>query len=356
MSRYHRQELLPGIGSEGQQRLRESTVAVVGCGALGSNIADLLARAGVGRLRIIDRDLVELTNLQRQTLYAEADVGKPKALAAATRLQAINSTIAIEPLAVDMNASNIRRHLEECDVIVDGLDNFQTRYLLNDYAVANHVPYVYGGAVATEGMSFAVLPPSTTEQESPWGTPTACLRCLFPEPPTAGTIPTCDTAGVIAPVVMMIAAHEVMQTIKILVGRHDDVDRSLMSIDVWNNETRRLAPPPPRQDCPCCGKRDFPWLKGQEGVSSTMLCGRDAVQILPPRNDFNLSLAALCDRLQQHGSFVHEDGIVRGTLQEEQSSSGESIQLTVFEDMRALISHIESPERARAIYDRYVGS
>ena len=355
MNRYHRQELLPGIGPDGQHRLGESTVAIVGCGALGSCIADLLCRAGVGRLRIIDRDLVETTNLQRQTLYAESDVGTPKATAAAARLNQINSSIAIEPIAVDLNSSNIRRHLEDCDVVVDGLDNFETRYLLNDYAVFNHVPYVYGGAVSTEGMSFVVLPPPPADQQAAWRTPTACLRCLFPEPPATGSIPTCDTAGVIAPVVMMIAAHEVMQTLKILVGRHDDLDRTLMSLDVWNNETRRLAPPEPRGDCPCCHHREFPWLNGEQGGSSTMLCGRDAVQVLPPGSGDHPSLAALFDRLQKHGEFICHDGIVRGTLQEERSSSGEMVQLTVFEDMRALVSHIESTERARAIYDRYVG-
>ena len=190
------------MGAQGQRHLGESTVLIVGCGALGSGSADLLARAGVGRLRLVDRDVVELTNLQRQVLYDERDVqaGTPKAVAAQNRLQAINSDINIESVVDDVDASNIRSIAKDCDLIIDGLDNFETRYLLNDYATSTQRPWIYGGAIGVTGMSAFVLPHDT-----------ACLRCIFPEPPLPGTSPTCDTAGILGPVISRVAAHHAMQ-------------------------------------------------------------------------------------------------------------------------------------------------
>ncbi|MCH2132714.1 MAG: ThiF family adenylyltransferase [Phycisphaerales bacterium] len=361
MSRYHRQELLPQLGEAGQQRLAASCVLIAGCGALGCTIADLLARAGVGRLRIIDRDLVETTNLQRQVLFSESDVGLPKATAAANRLRSVNSSIEIEAHVVDLNATSIKRLTTGCDVIVDGLDNFETRYLLNDLAVSTGVPFVYGGAVGTEGLSLAILPVTGGDSASPWSTDqsTACLRCLFPEPPAAGVTATCDTAGVLGPLAVTVAAHEAMQVIKILAGCLDDLDRSVLSIDAWRNDIRRLAPPSPNPDCPCCGQGQFEWLNGERGHQTTMLCGRDAVQVLPgttaaPQADGHLQ--ELSRRLSAHGTFTCRDGVLRGTLREERSDAGDPIELTVFEDLRAMVGRIESSERARAIYDRYIGA
>lgn len=348
MNRYHRQMILPHVGEAGQERLGAATVLVAGCGALGCTIADLLARAGVGRLRIVDRDLVESTNLQRQVLFAEADVGLPKATAAATRLRAINSGIVIDPRVTDINPGTIRQLAEECDVIVDGLDNFETRYLLNDLAVSEGIPYVYGGAVGTEGLSLAVHPGSASEAS-------ACLRCVFPEPPPPGTTSTCDTAGVLGPIVATVAAHEAMQVMKLLLGCEDDLDRSLVSFDAWRNEIRRLEPPSPVESCPCCGQRRFEWLDGSRSGNTTMLCGRGAVQVLPGKQP-GIALVDLSHRLSEHGDFSCRDGVLRGHLREEHGESGQPIELTIFEDLRALVGQIESTERAKAIYDRYVGA
>lgn len=348
LGRYQRQVILPQVGEDGQERLAASRVLVAGCGALGCTIADLLARAGVGRLRLVDRDLVEITNLQRQTLYAENDVGSPKATAAAARLSSINSTIEIDAHVADINAGTVLGLAEGCDVLVDGLDNFETRYLLNDLAVAHGIPFIYGGAVGTEGLSFPVLSGSTVK-------PTACLRCVFPEPPPVGTTATCDTAGVLGPIIATVAAHEALQVLKILLGRQEDLDQSLVSFDAWRNEIRRLAPPDPVESCPCCGQRRFEWLDGSRGGTTTTLCGRGAVQVLPGKRA-GIALADLSIRLAAHGEFAFRDGVLRGQLREERGESGQPVELTVFEDLRALVGCIDSPERARAIYDRYVGA
>ena len=346
--RYHRQMLIPEIGQDGQDKLSNARVLVAGCGVLGCTIADLLARAGVGHLRIVDRDLVELTNLQRQALYAESDIGTAKASAARTRLEAVNSTIRIESHAQDINPMTIRKLAADCDVIVDGLDNFETRYLLNDMAISSGIPYIYGGAVGSEGLSFTVLADGGTT-----GTP--CLRCLFPEPPEPGTTATCDTAGVLGPLISMVAAHEALQAMKLIVGRPEDVDRSLMRIDVWNNAVHRIDVAAPDPDCPCCGTRDFPWLNGHRSSSTTVLCGQGAVQVLPAV-DTCVEIEDLSRRLAPHGQFAVHDGIIRGRLNEERGGSGEPVELTVFDDLRALVGGVDSADRARAIYDRYVGS
>ncbi|MEE2907471.1 MAG: ThiF family adenylyltransferase [Planctomycetota bacterium] len=344
-NRYQRQVILPQVGEDGQARLAASRVLVAGCGALGCTIADLLARAGIGYLRLVDRDLVETTNLQRQTLYSEADVGSPKATAAAARLSSINSTIEIDARTADINADTIRSLADGCNVMVDGLDNFETRYLLNDLAVAQGIPYIYGGAVGTEGLSFPIMP----------GESSACLRCVFPEPPPPGTTPTCDTAGVLGPIIATVAAHEALQVIKILLDHEQDLDRSLVSFDAWRNEIRRLAAPDPVEACPCCGQRRFEWLDGRRGGTTTTLCGRGAVQVLPDKPS-RIELADLVHRLSTHGEFTVHGGVLRGQLREERNESGQPVELTIFEDLRALIGHIDSPERARAIYDRYVGA
>ena len=299
-----------------------------------------------------DRDLVEETNLQRQTLFAESDVGRPKATAAADRLRAINSTVSVEARVRDLNARTIQSLAGRCTVLVDGLDNFETRYLLNDFAVKHGVPYVYAGAVATEGLSFTVLP--RTAVTPAWRESTACLRCLFPEPPAAGVMPTCDTAGVLGPLISTVAAHEVMQTLKILLGRWDDLDRSLWRVDVWRNTTHRLATPGPDTTCPCCTHHQFPWLAGERGGAATMLCGRDAVQIIPDGAPA-VPLDDLESRLAPHGVFRRYDDVIRGTLHEEKTAEGTAVTLTIFDDLRALIGPVDTAARARAIYDRYLG-
>jgi adenylyltransferase/sulfurtransferase len=375
MARYHRQMLLPSIGDAGQARLGAAHALIVGCGALGCAIADTLARAGVGRLTIIDRDVVELTNLQRQVLFDEADArdGVPKAVAAQTRLAKINRSITIEARVNDFGARNALELSRGADIILDGLDNFESRYLLNDLAVKRGLPYIYGGAVATTGLSMAILPHGRHRQRSgadrddrqpavPWtdAQATPCLRCVFPEAPPPGTSPTCDTAGVLGGVVQAVAAHQATQAIKLLSGNLDAVDRRLLSIDVWSNMFSAFDVSGARsQRCPCCGLGRFEFLDGAAGSATTTLCGRNAVQVSPPPSaggrDLRLDLAALANRLRAHGSFACTPYLLRGVFGREAPREGQTIELTVFPDGRAIIKGTAEPDEARAIYARFVG-
>ncbi|HWB19942.1 MAG TPA: ThiF family adenylyltransferase, partial [Phycisphaerales bacterium] len=313
LDRYHRQMLLPGIGREGQLALQSSHALLVGCGALGSAIADTLIRAGLGTLTLVDRDLVECTNLQRQTLYCESDVNTPKAFAAQSRLSTINSSARIVALTEDFNPSNAQQILDNkfvpqhepapppVSLILDGLDNFPTRYLLNDLAVSRALPYIYGGAVATTGLSFTVLPKKSpdadsTRQRSLYSADqsTPCLRCVFPEAPPPGISPTCDTAGVLGPIVSIIAAHQAAQAIKLLTNNAAQLDRSLLSFDLWSNDLHRFdLSPTANSDCPCCGKHDFEYLNSSAHADAASLCGRDAVQIMPPSSNSDFAQSRL---------------------------------------------------------------
>ncbi len=354
--RYHRQRLLPGIGDEGQRRLRESHALIVGCGALGTVASDLLARAGVGRLTIIDRDVVELTNLQRQTLFEESDArdGVPKAAAAEARLKRINSDVEVRGVVADFNACNAIPLSEGADVIVDGLDNFETRYLLNDLAVSRGLPYLYGGAVATTGLAMAILPKGSTRWPVEMATP--CLRCIFPEAPPAGTTPTCDTAGVLASAVMTIASFEVAQTIKALVGAWEAIDRSMLSIDLWSNEWRRfemgggISP-----QCPCCASRNFEFLNAKAGGVVTSLCGRGAMQVTPANGTSGIDLKSMAQRLAPHGSFAASAFFLRGSFATERNDEGQAVEMTLFRDGRAVFAGIDDPTDARRLYSKYVG-
>jgi molybdopterin-synthase adenylyltransferase len=373
MQRYHRQMLLPGIGEDGQRRLAASHALIVGCGALGCVIADSLARAGVGTLTIVDRDLVEITNLQRQILYDENDVaaGLPKAEAAKARLQQINSEISIRAHVDDFNHQNAERYAADVDILLDGLDNFETRYLLNDLAVSRGLPYIYGGAVGVTGVSMSVLPDSAKRQVESTSTvkwsdeqATPCLRCVFPEAPPPGATPTCDTAGVLGPIVSMIAAHQAAQAIKLLTGNIDALDRSLLSIDAWGNETRRFDVSDARNpQCPCCGAEAggrFQYLHGDAGQLTASLCGRDAVQISPPPsaagdNGPALDLAAFAARLAPHGRFMHNRFLLRGEFAHERGENGAALELTLFPNGRAIIKGVSGPQQARTLYAKYVG-
>ncbi len=345
--RYHRQALVPSIGDAGQERIGNSSVLVVGCGALGCMSVDLLARAGVGHLRLVDRDVVELTNLQRQSLFDEDDVAsrRPKAIAARNRLEAVNSSIRIEAVVDDVDASNIEHLADGCDLIMDGLDNFEARYLLNDLSIATDRPWIYGGAVGTTGMTAVIVPGRTP-----------CLRCLFPEPPAAGTTPTCDTAGVLGPVVSMVAARQAIQALKILAGQDEALDPALLSFDAWSNTTREMRPGTPSPECPCCGQRDFEWLEGRRGQGASILCGRNAVQVKPDDGSTLLPLEELARRLSTHGTFRCNDSVVHGTLDHEVNEDGERIELTIFQNGRALVKGSGSTEHARAVYAKYIGT
>ncbi len=360
-ARYHRQMLLPAVGSAGQARLHAATALVVGCGALGSTLADQLARAGVGRLKLVDRDFVELTNLQRQTLYTEADVaaGVPKAEAARLRLTQVNSAITIEAHIADVNAASIADLGGDVDVIVDGLDNFETRFVINDFAVQRGIPYVYGGAVATHGMTVAVLPRSA-EGTAAWeqqGGATPCLRCLFDAPPPAGSAATCDTAGVLGPAVAVIGSVQAAEALKILLGEYAAVRRSLLTIDLWDNALRQVdVGGALRADCPCCGRRQFEFLAGQAVSRTTTLCGRNTVQLLPGRAGEavagGVDFEQLAQRLAAHGPVQRNAFLLRASITER----GQTYQLTIFRDGRALVQGTDDPTLARAVYARYVGA
>lgn len=370
LDRYHRQILLPGIGEAGQRRLLDSHALVVGCGALGTMIVDALARAGVGTLSIIDRDTVELTNLQRQVMFDEADVEQtmPKAEAAKSKIARINSQIVVHARVDDFNHRNAERHIKDVDIILDGLDNFETRYLLNDLAVKFGLPYIYGGAVATGGMSMPILPhPRTrasgirssvtwTQEQS-----TPCLRCVFPHAPPPGASQTCDTAGVLGSAAAVIAAHQVTQAIKLLTRNLDALDRSLLSIDVWANQTRRFDISGARSSttCPCCAEGRFDFLDARAGSAAATLCGHNAVQITLPDDatePVTLDLNTLAQRLGPHGSFTYNGYLLHGRFINETTSQGEPIELTLFPDGRAIVKGVTEPDAARSIYAKYIGA
>ena len=339
LDRYVRQTQFAPLGNDGQRRLLESRALVVGCGALGSVIAEVLTRAGVGRLRIVDRDFLELNNLQRQVLYDEEDVarGLPKAIAAGEKLRKINGEIEIEPVVADVNADNLLDLIRDVDVIVDGTDNFETRYLLNDASLKYEIPWVYGGCIGASGQTLTVLP-----RTSP------CLRCLYAEPPAPGTTETCDTAGIVAPIILLIGAVQAMEAIKILSGNRDAVAKDLRVFDLWEDRTRQvsLASIEPWGACPC-GGTDFPWLTGKRSNETAVLCGRNAVQLRFPGAQ-RLDLEQLAQKLSTVGPVEQNRFLVRCRVDEKT--------ITVFADGRAIVQGTQDPTEARAIYAKYVGS
>lgn len=337
--RYSRQTRFAPLGPDGQAKLAAARVAVVGCGALGSVVAMTLARAGVGFLRLIDRDIPELSNLPRQVLFDEADVaaGLPKAVAAAGRLATINSQIAIEPVVADLSAANAADLLGGCDVIVDGSDNFEARFLVNEVACRRRVPWVHGGAIGAEGRVLAIVPGRT-----------ACLRCLIPEPPAAGSLPTCDTAGIIGPAAVVVGAVEAAEAIKLVVGASEAASNRLLVCDLWSNVWRTVdLSPLVAAGCPTCRAADYPWLEGRLGGRPTPLCGRDAVQV--PSSGGGVDLTAVAARLALVGTVVANRWIVRADVEE-------GIQLAVFADGRAIVTGTREEARARAIVSRYLGA
>lgn len=335
--RYSRQTLFAGIGADGQRRLAGASVAIIGCGAMGSALANNLARAGVGRLRLIDRDFVELNNLQRQTLYDEADAANatPKAIAAALRLRAVNSAVEIEPVVSDFTADNALNLLDGVDLTLDGTDNFETRYLLNDASLKLGIPWIYSGVIAAYGVSMTVLPHDT-----------ACLRCAFPERPLPGTTPTCDTAGILNGIVAAIGGVSSTEAIKLLVGS-DRLARGMYWLDLWENVSERIELP--RQAaCPACALGEYEYLDVALTEESATLCGRNAVQVRPLQRGVSLDLAELASRLAPLGEVATNDYLLRATL--------DGYEVTVFPDARAIIKGTAEPSVARTVYARYIGS
>jgi len=352
VDRYHRQRLLPGIGDTGQQRLRDSHAIIVGAGALGSAVAETLCRAGVGALTIVDRDIVEITNLQRQTLYAESDLGDAKAHAAARRLNAINSDVRIDARAEDFTQRNAAALATGADIFIDGTDNFETRYLINDLAVTTNRPFIYGGVVATQAMQLTVIPAGL-----PNATP--CLRCVFEEPPAPGSTPTCDSAGVLGPAVQMVAALQSTAAIKWLVGDAGAIDRRLFTADLWTNRIQHIDLGARKPGCPCCGLREFDFLEGEASTEARSLCGRNSVQIVPGDDALpgKVDLEDLAARLTPFGAFEVRDRLLRGRFNDERSDAGdEALALTLFPDGRAIVSGTSKLDRARTIYAKYVGA
>lgn len=337
--RYSRQVLFKGIGPEGQERLARAAALLVGCGALGSHLADLLVRSGVGRLRIVDRDFVEESNLQRQSLFEEADVreGLPKAIAAARRLGAINSAVMIEPFAEQLDVDNIGRLVNGVGLILDGTDNFETRFLVNDYSLKHAIPWIYGACVGAYGLSMTILPGQTP-----------CLRCLLQALPAPGSTESCDTAGVIAPIPALIAAVQAAEALKILSGAVDATSREIVTADLWTNVLSRfrLERSEVSRDCPACSRGDYEFLDQGRGAQTTTLCGRNAVQIQVRRNE-RADLHQIAARLRPVGRVAQNRFMVRADV--------EGCVLAVFPDGRAIVSGTADPVRARSIYDRYVG-
>jgi molybdopterin-synthase adenylyltransferase len=336
-ARYSRQTLFFPNGDQDQARLAQARVALVGCGALGTVIAGLLVRAGVGFLRIVDRDFIELSNLQRQTLFDEDDVraALPKAVAAARKLARVNSEVVVEPAANDLSPDLVGRLLDDVTLVLDGTDNFETRYLINDYCVRTGKPWVYSAVVATYGVSMTVVPGQTP-----------CLRCLFPAPPPAGTVETCDTAGVIGPIGGVIGGLAVAEALKLLLGAHERLRPGLLWLDVWNNTVQETPLTEPVAGCPCCQERRFEYLDAAAGQSVT-LCGRSAVQIRPAHSR-GVNFDDLGPRLAQVAQVAWNQHLLRLNV--------DGFELTLFPDARAIIKGTEDVAEARSLYARYVGS
>jgi molybdopterin-synthase adenylyltransferase len=334
-SRYSRQIRFAPLGAEGQDKIRAASVAIVGCGALGTVQAEAMARAGVGRLRIIDRDFVEWSNLQRQFLFEESDAAEalPKAVAAARRLARVNSEVTVEPLVADLTAANIEDLFEDIDLILDGTDNFETRFLINDATVDRDIPWIYGAAVGSYGIKLAIVPGKT-----------ACFRCVYPEPPQ-GAQPTCETEGVLAPVTATIASLQVADALKMLALGSDSVTARLTTIDVWTGHIRQLAPPARDPQCPCCVRKELVYLDGSRRAPIS-LCGRNAVQI--HERSRPVDLPALAQRLGTVAPVRSNEFALRVAL--------DPYELTVFPDGRAIIKGTTDVGVARSLYARYIGA
>ncbi|HEV3260553.1 MAG TPA: ThiF family adenylyltransferase [Gemmataceae bacterium] len=339
LERYSRQMRFPGVGEAGQRRLLDSHVTLCGCGALGTVLANALVRGGVGHLRLVDRDFIETNNLQRQVLFDEHDVAEnlPKAEAAARKLGAINSSVYVEPVVTDIDRTNILELVKDADLVLDGTDNFEIRYLINDAAVKLGKPWVYGGCIGSHGQTMTILPGETP-----------CLRCVFEAAPAPGEAGTCETAGVLAPIVNIIASYQAAEAFKILTGQRGQINRDLIYVDVWENVNRRMkiAPLLGKVDCPCCQRRCFEWLDGEQGSHTTSLCGRNAVQVAQ-RTAARLNFEQLARNLEALGEVSYNRFLLKFET--------DGYQFTVFPDGRAIIKGTDDVDKARTLYAKYIG-
>lgn len=337
--RYARQVLFYGIGKQGQKILMEKTVVLVGCGALGCTSANLLARSGVKCLKIVDRDYIEESNLQRQSLFDEEDINKnlPKAIAAQKKLQKANSNIQIEAAIADLNPSNIETILENANIVIDGTDNFETRFLINDHCVKKGIPWIYGACIGSTGLTMNIIPSKTP-----------CFRCMIENIPPPGTIETCDTEGIIAPIASMIASIQVAEALKILTDNFDAVSKGLLKVDLWRNELKRLHVEDIKEKTTCmtCKQRKYEFLSNDTYSMSTSLCGRNAVQILHPHGS-KLDLTRLATRLEKVGNVSFNSFLLR--------LKAGKYELTVFPDGRSIISGTNDTSVAKGLYAKYIG-
>jgi adenylyltransferase/sulfurtransferase len=334
--------LYPGIGEKGQKRLQHAQVAIIGCGALGGVMANTLVRSGVGYVRIVDRDFIELDNLQRQVLFDEHDIadGLPKAEAAARRLRRVNSAVEVEARVEDVSHKNIESLCHDADLILDGTDNFETRFLINDLAVKLGLPWVYGACVAAEGLVLPIIPRQTP-----------CLRCIWDDAPPPGSTPTCDTAGVLSPLVNIVASLQALEAMKILIGDLDALNRKMVSIDVWTGQFRGLDMQPAydKGHCVCCKQGKYEFLSGQRSSATATLCGRNAVQVSPPEGGGGkANFKQIAKRLPFDARPKVNDYMLRFTIDE--------YAVTLFPDGRAIIKGTADPAIARGVYAKYVGS
>jgi molybdopterin/thiamine biosynthesis adenylyltransferase len=339
LERYSRQMRFYGVGEAGQKKLLASRVALCGCGALGTVLANVLVRAGVGFLRVIDRDFVETSNLQRQVLFDENDVieSLPKAEAAAKKLRAINSSVTIEPVVTDIDRTNIESLCRDVDLILDGTDNFEVRYLINDVAVKLGKPWVYGGCIGSHGQVLPIIPGKTP-----------CLRCVFEAAPAPGETGTCETAGVLGPIVNIVASLQATEGMKILTGNMEQLNPELTYLDIWENVHKRIkvAPLLGKVDCPCCQRRKFEWLEGAHGSQTTSLCGRNAVQV-SHKMPGKLNFEEMARHLEMMGKVSYNKFLLKFNV--------DDYEFTVFPDGRAIIKGTDDEDKARTLYAKYVG-
>ena len=334
-NRYIKQILFSKIGEQGQKKLLNSSVVIIGCGALGSVIANNLARAGVGKIKIVDRDFVELDNLQRQILFDEEDARKsiPKAIAAVEKLKKINSTISLEAKVCDVNPTNIEEIIDDADIVLDGTDNMETRFLINDACVKNNIPWVYGAAIGATGLTMDIIPGKTP-----------CLRCVIAKLPPAGALPTCETAGILNTITNIIASLETSEAIKILVN-DESINRKLIYFDAWNSSLDKIEIKRD-ENCSTCVKREFSVLNAEETSWSAVLCGRNAVQVRPPKQT-KISLENLGQQLAKVGEIAHKGYVLFFKI--------DSYELIIFPDARAIIKGTTDIPMARSLYAKYIG-
>ena len=339
LERYSRQILFQHIDEDRQKKLIDSTVLLIGCGALGTVSSSYLVRAGIGQLRIIDRDFIEENNLQRQILFDEDDIleNVPKAIAAQKKLQRINPNIKVEGFVTDINYSNIEELTKDVDIIIDGTDNFETRFLVNDYCVKNSIPWVYGACIGSRGVVMNIIPSMTP-----------CLRCVFETMPQMGSFPTCDTAGVIGPIAGIIASFQVTEAIKILTGNYDSVNKNLLEIDVWETNFRQIdiSELKDTNNCPTCKLYNYEFLKAEAGIMTTLLCGKNAIQVMS-RNIGNIDLRHLERRLGSIADISCNDFMLKFNIKDHA--------FTVFPDGRAIITGTADTRIAKSLYSKYLG-